>query len=1533
MIRMSEFTLAAELKDDENKRRTEILSHNKNVARKERGSRLRASGHVGMITDNRRNPGKKYSEGGGGVGSLVEPQPIHQKTGDSFLLDTKESQRHAYRASAGGRLSGPEGDRDDSSVLFGEALAVGSTVTRLHNFRASRKTQIRSWFRNHTRSQRESGMVAAKKSDPGSLAAALWKDQTRQRNPQLVELYQKLYPDRVREGLDVTGFNAKHSDDLDFVSLDGERPAAEVKRRLSAEASARLSARRAVSRTLLAEETDEVKQELEDELNKIKQLKLEGKTEEKLTPESAQRSLDQLEGIIDRFHQILREKTGWVGFTLVGGPTPNAGGALSMQVFSSGLTPAGHTFKQVHPDWKGAVSVNFTQFLKRCFTRSERDAMALPEADDLDDLLQMSDEEQEEAPSPPPKFVAPKRKPAKKKDTTALAPSSAPPQPQTHTSVPPAPLAPDTSSSDGSPASPAAPESNEQMLPSSFIADLSSWNTNKFDWNTFDGIMDSGIDFSPEEPFDDSAVELEPVGLPQELTAEELERLIDAAEPWSRDGSVLKTRWWLNASTEETNVLRPDTNAADTRFFSGTGPDLSGMQGTNPNGGPAFAPAQASQRPSAPSPTPPAPSSTHPVPPPSEPSPTPLARSTARSRIAMATTSPLPPRMMRTASSSTAAIASSTAALSAAMVNSRTQAEEDTDNSDSDDMPLAHREAPNSGTDAGGEGSKVEEEIPLSRPMANVPKPAGTRGRGAVQGAARGGAAGGARGGEAGGARGGEAGGARGGAAGGARGGEAGGARGGEAGGTRGGARGAAADGGRRAEELRSSGRRRGSGQRGRGLQVQGEVVDCGEAGSAGRGRGRGRGRAGDGGMQGGDGGSDGGEADRGGGGSQGERPTPKPLYRFRQTYADNGEVIPLPLDAPTGRVPHDRMKEIRAFERGQGKKEKTKAKKPPEPGVWCLPRPAGAPMPPIPKLGPPGRFNKERENAKQEAASGLGRGGRQKRAPKNPNEEADLLEARVREAKGKKRKMDENEDVGADSPRLVILFFALRAETKAATQTVEERPYITLHGAVGSAAASLNLRYLTREEKKHGKKRFFIQSKGTIRVSGASGSEVPRGRGAVDGVVRGGGTRVQALRGGGVQNRGWRTRRGSDSLIIGGAHGGELPRGRGAVDGVVRGGGTPVQALWGGGCKIEGGGHVRMWARSLEDEEPSKGYWGRRNPGASGAGRGVQNPTVRMGARSLEDEEPSMGYWGQRNPGASGAEAVDGVVRAREPGCKRRGAGGAELTGVVGKANGRAGRRCKQSDQEQCASKFEPKRGTRGLERGEAGLRDARSSQREGKGRNGAGAHAHLAQFGTTCGVRPKCHTNAEGLGSELAPRKQVKSTQNGKYSHPARALRAPTTKPRDNAAAGSATANAPLPAKNGNCSKAIHRRASHGSRYPWSLPRLLFTDMSFPQLISLTLHQFALVPFFPESDVVAFILRHKATLTHIELQSCSINGGHDGVFPRPWFAVFTLFQAELACLREFVFENEVFPDEYGFQRDVQFEYTSMDPGFGYVP
>ncbi|KAJ7255882.1 hypothetical protein B0H12DRAFT_1113275 [Mycena haematopus] len=115
-------------------------------------------------------------------------------------------------------------------------------------------------------------------------------------------------------------------------------------------------------------------------------------------------------------------------------------------------------------------------------------------------------------------------------------------------------------------------------------------------------------------------------------------------------------------------------------------------------------------------------------------------------------------------------------------------------------------------------------------------------------------------------------------------------------------------------------------------------------------------------------------------------------------------------------------------------------------------------------------------------------------------------------------------------------------------------------------------------------------------------------------------------------------------------------------------------------------------------------------------------------------------------------------------------------------------------------------------------------------------------------------------------------------------------------------------------------------------SCPALSFMDASLPQLASLTLHNFDLQD--TGEDAVAFIIRHKATLSRLALRGCSIDGGEDGTFTRPWHAVLELFEKELDHLREFVFRSgDAWEGDHEFERDSRFRYTRLDPGWGYLP
>ncbi|KAF8190384.1 hypothetical protein K438DRAFT_1935752 [Mycena galopus ATCC 62051] len=90
--------------------------------------------------------------------------------------------------------------------------------------------------------------------------------------------------------------------------------------------------------------------------------------------------------------------------------------------------------------------------------------------------------------------------------------------------------------------------------------------------------------------------------------------------------------------------------------------------------------------------------------------------------------------------------------------------------------------------------------------------------------------------------------------------------------------------------------------------------------------------------------------------------------------------------------------------------------------------------------------------------------------------------------------------------------------------------------------------------------------------------------------------------------------------------------------------------------------------------------------------------------------------------------------------------------------------------------------------------------------------------------------------------------------------------------------------------------------SVYPIGVrPALPFAHIHFPCLTALSLCNFILDPSRADHDIVEFLVRHKDTLTHLELVDCCVYGAQKGAYPRPWHTVLKRFQKELAVLRSF--------------------------------
>ncbi|KAJ7907070.1 hypothetical protein B0H13DRAFT_1879896 [Mycena leptocephala] len=86
---------------------------------------------------------------------------------------------------------------------------------------------------------------------------------------------------------------------------------------------------------------------------------------EERTPEEIQSALDELESIMAEFHAGIYTMTGWLGITLLGGPTLDEDGSVTQKTYCSGESPGGLTLAASLPDWETTVC-GAGQWLKRC---------------------------------------------------------------------------------------------------------------------------------------------------------------------------------------------------------------------------------------------------------------------------------------------------------------------------------------------------------------------------------------------------------------------------------------------------------------------------------------------------------------------------------------------------------------------------------------------------------------------------------------------------------------------------------------------------------------------------------------------------------------------------------------------------------------------------------------------------------------------------------------------------------------------------------------------------------------------------------------------------------------------------------------------------------------------------------------------------------------------------------------------------------------------------------------------------------------
>ncbi|KAF8172175.1 hypothetical protein K438DRAFT_1772809 [Mycena galopus ATCC 62051] len=199
---------------------------------------------------------------------------------------------------------------DDGSGDAPAAMSVEDAKI-LGNATAVRKKQLTSWFNNQGQKiKRQMDTVGPSKS--GSYVAKLFKRLSKRRHRlQEVEIFQKRNKRLIN---DAKGAGSKPKLDLKG-RLEVMRARQKIVQKLWKRATA---AEKAAVRKYMKQQAH-ITEDLFD------------KPIEDRTPEEIQSALNELPAIIAQFHDGIYMMTGWLGATLLGGPTPEEGAAVSQK--------------------------------------------------------------------------------------------------------------------------------------------------------------------------------------------------------------------------------------------------------------------------------------------------------------------------------------------------------------------------------------------------------------------------------------------------------------------------------------------------------------------------------------------------------------------------------------------------------------------------------------------------------------------------------------------------------------------------------------------------------------------------------------------------------------------------------------------------------------------------------------------------------------------------------------------------------------------------------------------------------------------------------------------------------------------------------------------------------------------------------------------------------------------------------------------------------------------------------------------------
>ncbi|KAJ7791875.1 hypothetical protein B0H14DRAFT_3499987 [Mycena olivaceomarginata] len=181
-----------------------------------------------------------------------------------------------------------------------------------------------------------------------------------------VEMYQKMYPAKIKEGA---------AEDSETVSSSKNGTVLTTEELKDAE----MALWQSTARDLYAAESEEGDEVVEDATAAENTRCRAGEVadSEEKTPEYYQFAIDQIGAIFAKVQEMTFDQIGWFGFTILGGPMPRRDGQISTKTICFGQSENGLDFAASLPTFNENVKGPFQSWLKRVF-RAGPDSWGFP---------------------------------------------------------------------------------------------------------------------------------------------------------------------------------------------------------------------------------------------------------------------------------------------------------------------------------------------------------------------------------------------------------------------------------------------------------------------------------------------------------------------------------------------------------------------------------------------------------------------------------------------------------------------------------------------------------------------------------------------------------------------------------------------------------------------------------------------------------------------------------------------------------------------------------------------------------------------------------------------------------------------------------------------------------------------------------------------------------------------------------------------------------------------------------------------------